>query len=202
MDARRLSRFTIADLLLITVIAALGVAYVVSNRRWAADVAELETLRDISGQLSVSDTNKIHAIGVPTVGKNKWQWHVFLPELPNDRYFQLHLVTGGVPARGIPENRGTPQVRSGFYNSGELMIVAEISQNPAGELVLAASFPKGEFSHPIENDEWLRGGGHSMVAVEPGKMQIVESEQPMVLLRMLPDGEATGGIMIFIDEAK
>jgi hypothetical protein len=197
--ARRLPRFTIANLLLITVIASLGVAYVVSNRKWTADVAELQSLRDISGQLTISDPSKIHAIGVPTVGKNKWQWHVYLPV---DREFQLHLVTGGVPSHGVPENLGTPQVRSGFYNSGEMLIVAEIAQNPAGDFVLSGSFPKGEFSHPIKNGDWVNRGGHSVVAVEPGHTQVVDPDQPMVLLRMLPDGTTAGGVMVFIDEFK
>ena len=200
--ARRLPRFTIGNLLLATVIAALVVAYVVTNRKWAADVAELQTLRDISGELTISDPAKIHAIGVPTVGRNKWQWHVYLPELPDDRRFQLHLVTGGVPSHGVPENRGTPQVRSGFYDSGEMLIIVEIGSNSSGDLVLSGSFPKGEFSHPIEDGAWLNGGGHSITAVEPGHTQVVDSDQPMVLLRMLPDGGIAGGIMVFIDEFK
>lgn len=196
---RRLPRFTVTNLLLTTAIASLVVAYIVANRKWAVDVEELQTLRNIAGQLTISDPSKIHAIGVPTVGKNKWRWHVHLPD---DREFQLHLVTGGVPLRSVAENRGTPQVRSGFYNSGEMLIVAEISQNLSSDQVLSASFPKGEFSHPIENGGWLTGGNYSIVTVEPGRTQIVESDQPMVLLRMVPDGATAGGIMVFIDEFK
>ena len=202
MVARWLPRFTIVNLLLVTVIAALVVAYIVANRKWAADLEELQTLRDISGKLTISDPAKMHAIGVPTVGKNKWRWHVYLPELPGGRRFQLHLVTGGVPSRGVPKNRGDAQVRSGFYNSGEMLIIVEIGNNSSGDLALSGSFPKGEFSHPIEDGAWLNGGGHSITAVEPGHTQVVDADQPMVLLQMLPDGETGGGIMVFIDEFK
>ena len=178
---RSRGRFSLASLLLLTAIVALVIALIVAKRTWKAEVAELQTLRDIAGHLTISDPNNVHVIGVPTVGAHHWRWRVYLPETQD---YLLHLVTGKVPREGVPANREAPQVRSGFPKSGEFLLTAALEQDRDGDWVLSASVPKRDFSHPIENPVWLESGGHGVTAIEPGETRSVDPGTPLVLLRL------------------
>jgi hypothetical protein len=161
---RRRLQFSLATLILLVTIAALVVALWTTSQRWKKDVAELQKLRDLVGELTISDPDKVHAIRVPSTGQLKWQWRVYLPA---GRQFRLRLITGDVPRAGVP----APGKAVGMYGfldcSGEFLLSANVEKNRRGTWVLAASAPPSwDGSNPFPNDEWLSGGGWSISQIE------------------------------------
>lgn len=195
-------QFSLATLILLVTIAALLVALWTTSQRWKKDVAELQRLRSLVGELTISDPDKVHAIRVPTTGELKWQWRVYLPE---GREFMLRLITGEVPRTGVPAHAF--RVRSHLYRSGEFILSANVEKDRWGTWVLAGSAPRWNFSHPLRNDEWAHGGGWSYSEIELGKTVSVEPGTPLVLVRVrvdergnTPEGPCDG-LMVVIEEA-
>jgi len=197
---RRL-QFSLATLILFVTIVALLVALWTTSQRWKKDAAELKRLRALVGELTISDPDKVHAIRVPTTGELKWQWRVYLPE---GREFVLRLITGEVPRTGVPAH--AYGVRSYLDRSGEFLLSANVEKDRRGTWVLAGSAPRWNFSHPLQNDEWARGGGWSFSEIELGKTISVEPGTPLVLVCVrvdeggrTPEGPCDG-LMIVIEE--
>ncbi len=164
------------------------------------DIQELQRLRDVAGELTISDDAKLHAIGIPESNPNEWKWHVYLP---TDRDYQVHLVVGKIPSRGVPERlSGTPQMRSGFAKSGEMIIGASLDHDSDDQWVLRCSPPKRDFAKRIESDAWLESKAYGVYSVSTGTTLTVDPDQPLVLLKIVPDNQSgfTDGVMIFVDE--
>lgn len=205
-DSRRPVRrlqFSLATLLLFSALAVLLVALWTTSRRWKDDAAELQKFRDQVGELTISDPDKVHAIGVPTVGALKWQWRVYLPR---SRRFRLYLVTGKVPKNGTSgPGKAVPSMYSPI-RSGEFLLSASVQKNYRGDWVLGASAPDWNGSSPFQNEDWLNRGGRTISQIGLGKTQSVDPGTPMVLVRLRVDqgGRAPetpcDGLMIFIQE--
>jgi hypothetical protein len=186
-------------------IAALVVAWWVTSQELEEATTELQQYRNEAGQLTITDRDKVHAIGVQVTGSLEWRWRVYLPE---SREFRLHLVTGDVPKTGAPGPGEAVGAYTPFRRSGEFLILAKVEKNPRGSWVVAASTPKRKLSSPFQNDAWLERGGRTVSQIGPGKTQFVAQGEPMVLLRLRVDQQGRApeapcdGLMISIEEIK
>jgi hypothetical protein len=215
-------RFSLATLILAATIVCLLVALWATSRRLqetrlelALAQDELQKYRNELGYLTISDSNKVHAIGVRTPGRLRWRWRVYLPE---NRRFRLHTVTGGVPKDGI----AAPGKRTGMSStiqSGECLLHAYVERGHNGKWLLFVDKPSGSGSVSIPENEgrWVEEGlGWSIQQIKPGSMQVFEPGRPAVLLRLRvhtivekhEDGrtsqrapeEPCDGLMIWIEE--
>ena len=186
-------RFSLATLILLATIVCLLVALWTTWRRQQEATSEAKMLRDEiqkyrdeMGYLTITDPSKAHAIGVPAHRNLQWQWRVYLPE---NRRFQLHVVTGGVPKEGVAgRGRGSGSTTSTF-RSGESLIYAEVQKDRNGQWVFHVEEGIAAGSSTIgihqTHERWIEGGaGWSTQHVNPGQTQTFEPGEPIVLLRL------------------
>lgn len=72
---------------------------------------DLRKLRDETGELSVDDPSKFHAIALDADEPNTWRWRLYTPK--GHRYF-WNITCGEIPADGVPSPG--PHVISGHSN--------------------------------------------------------------------------------------
>ena len=183
-------RFSLATLILAATIVCLLVALWATWRRlketrlelaWAQ--SELQKYRNELGYLTITDPNKVHAIGVRTPGRLQWRWRVYLPK---NRGFRLHAVTGAVMKDRIPG----PGRRMGRYSpipSGEFLLHAYVDKDHDGQWLLFVDEPRGTGSVSIPENEGPWVGGEAEFTIEqvgPGTTQSFEPGAPVVLLRL------------------
>jgi hypothetical protein len=216
-------RFSLATLLLVATIVCVLVALWATWRRLqetrielASAEDELQKYRDEMGYLTITDPNKVHAIGVRTPGRLQWRWRVYLPE---NRRFRLHTVTGAVPKDGIPGPGGRIGMSS-TIQSGEILLHAYVERDHKGQWLLHVDDASGggSVSIPENNGPWVGGeAGFTFEQVRPGNTQAFQAGAPVVLLRLRvhrivekqEDGttshrapeEPCDGLMIWIEEA-
>jgi len=219
-------RFSLATLILLATIVCLAVSLWTTSRRFRQATLEAETLRaeiqkyrEEMGYLTISDPSKVHAIGVHAHGNFKWQWRVYLPE---NRRFWMHVVTGGVPQRGVPAP-GTSSRSAWMVESGQSLFYAAVEKDQRDNWVFCVdegnSGSASQTGIHQAHEQWLeRGVGWTTEQVTPGRTQTFEPGQPIVLLRLrvhesvekAEDGttstssrepeEPCDGLMIWIDE--
>jgi hypothetical protein len=218
-------RFSLATLVLLATIVCLAVALWSTSRRFREATLQVEVLqeevqkyREEMGYLTISDPSKVHAIGVPALGRLKWQWRVYLPE---NRAFRVHAVTGGVPKEGVPAPPGTRSGSTSTMRSGELLIYAEVQKDRNGQWVLhveEGGMSAGSATIGIHqtHQRWLEHFSGWIEQVRPGQTQAFEPGEPIVLLRLRvheigektdhgrtsghPPEEPCDGLMIWIDQ--
>jgi hypothetical protein len=111
-DSRR-PRFSLQKLLLAVTIAAMAIGlFAIAQRNYSLQSAnsrlaqENRRLRDITGELSVDDPSRVHAIQLRTQSELEWAWLVWLPE--GSRYrLRCEGGEGEIPEKGWPAHGGT-----------------------------------------------------------------------------------------------
>ena len=193
-------QFSLATLFVVFTIAAVLIAGWAASRRLDDAAAEIQKYRNEVGQLTIADRQRVHAIGVRVTGRLEWKWRVYLPE---NRRFQLRLVTGGVPQRGTPEPGESLGSSMPFQGSGEFLVLAKVEKDYRGEWGLAANTPDFVVFSPIPSFDWLQRGGWGASEIGPGGTNSVEPGQPMVLLRARIGQQPPtpcDGLMVLIEE--
>ncbi len=100
-EPRRL-RFSLATLLLVTTIAAMGITITLLMREVGPLRAEVKFLREERGKLWVQDESKIHVIRIPDYtdeGVNKYRVY-----LPPGRNYKCVYQANDIPRKEIPSN--------------------------------------------------------------------------------------------------
>lgn len=215
-------RFSLATLILVATIICVLVALWATSRRLeetrhqlASVQDELQKYRDELGYLTITDPNKVHAIGVRTPGRLQWRWRVWLP---GNRRFRLHTATGGVPQDGI-SGFGEIVFMSSTIRSGEFLLHAYIEKDHKARWLLHVEVPSGGGSVFIPENEgpWVGGeAGYNIEQVRPDRTHSFQPGAPAVLLRLRvltivekhDDGstsyrapeEPCDGLMIWIEE--
>ncbi len=196
----RRPRFSLRTLLLLTTIAALGVAVWKLGSEVVPMRAEVRRLRVEVGDLVVEDESKLYAIQAHTDSELTWKWRMWIP--PGKSY-RIRCVDGPVPKDGFTEGGGTIYLHS----SGEFWVAYRIRRNPRdGKWYSSLSHAEGGVGKDLQ--EWVEwrsistetsGVGHMSVACDP--------DSPQVLIRHRvkkigePNGfeEPTSGFMIWIE---
>jgi len=92
-------RYSLLNLLLVTAIVALSIALYLSRSRLAEVEAEADRVRNLFGELSVTDRFAVHAISIPTGEAMNWRWRVYLPA---GHDFGVYAYKGQFDAAGLP----------------------------------------------------------------------------------------------------
>jgi hypothetical protein len=133
-------RISILTALLLMTILGMALAIVQLWRELVPLRAELRQLRDETGRLSISDPQKMHAIGVRTNEPLLWKWRIWVPE--GAKVF-LGAKWGDVPATGVPTNAQMDQL-----DPGEQWIEMRVDQDPKDNS-WRASLESKRWKHPI-----------------------------------------------------
>ncbi len=109
---RNWPRLSLATLLLLVTVAALGVSHFLTSRDLEEAQAELTEYRYQYGHLKVKDPKRIHLLSHVNQS-NPWKWHAYFPQ---DQKFKL---VAGIGVFGPNE---TPEIES-LKPIGEMMVV-------------------------------------------------------------------------------
>lgn len=96
---KRLPRVSLLNLLLLVALVASLLSHATLVRDLSRARAELRSLRNEVGALTITDGRKPHAIQLDTGDPNHWKWRV---RVPDGRRYSLRFVHGGVPLTGLP----------------------------------------------------------------------------------------------------
>jgi hypothetical protein len=214
-------KFSIRDLLLVTVIVALTIGWWVEHRavsRLAEEKArteqEVKQLRDQLGRLTVADEKKLHAIAIaPDLARveKRWRWRL---HFPSDRPFRVCCAFSGLPQSGVPAG---DQVL--YDTKGEFTLNASAVKDQQGVWKLVLDCDTGpNITMPIQNATWL-DDNLSVTISQTGKRgtESVDPGKPLVLLRLrrsknvevggkvigqTVEMNPTDGIMLWVEEMK
>jgi len=118
-------RFSLSTLLLVTTIAALGVAVWQLGREVVPMREEVRRLRDEVGDLFVEDESKLCAIRVRTDDDLTWKWRVWIPPGRGYRLRTDQVAGHKVSKEGFGTRGGTITMR----DSGEYWVKYQIRQD-------------------------------------------------------------------------
>jgi len=108
-------RFSILTLLLLTAIVALTITVVQFYRELTPLRAEVKQLRDETGQLTIEDPTKTHAIRLPTENDEPRRYRVYLPP---GRTYSLNYQVNRIPEQGVGEFPNPHELQPGEYLVG------------------------------------------------------------------------------------
>lgn len=109
------ARFSILTLLLLTAIVALTITVVLFYRELEPLRSELKKLREETGQLTIVDPSKIHAIRLPTEDDEPRRYRIYLP--PGATY-NFNYQANRIPKQGVGEFPNPHQLQPGEYLVG------------------------------------------------------------------------------------
>ena len=186
--ARFRFQFSLASLLLFTTIVCLSVALWVTGIKYQRAQSELQRYRDELGHLTISDPNKVHAIGLKKSDSSNWYWHVHIPE---GRKCYLRYVVGDIPNGDDPKTSGSLEL-----TAGESTVFARMESNLEGKKALRIGFDvrgrsttsgvdglSNSVSLEGKGFEWLRGtvfysygANKHTVSAEPGTWLLLKQQ--------------------------
>ena len=195
-------RFSVLNLLLVTVILSMGL---VIFRQWR-DIEGMRKQLGASGFLHVDDQRNYYAIAVPTYDKLTWRWRVWLP--PGERY-QLAALCNQVPAEGFPdESTGIGVMRfgknqstnglSGFSPGEKIITVAIRKEGQQQRLVFDVQSVDGRLIYRSQRTTLKQNGGiwpdkQGIVFARGGVGQLQYAQEEAVEFLLLRNRTTTSG---------
>ncbi len=208
-------RFSLLNFMLLVTIICLGVGLWSQSRERAKLWDEVQKWRKEAGYFEIQDTQRVHAVRLPSIEDLTWRWRLYVPA---GKQYKLHHMQGE-----IPRETGGSTTGHGWevLESGEYVVTCAIRKSARGTWQLVFHTPSGRDASGIDDEYlgWLQSPGHTSQAtgVQDG-VKLKRNEEPLVLLhlRALPNatvdvsgsqslgssnfpGGATDGLMIWID---
>lgn len=168
---------------------------------------EVRELRDETGQLTIEDAEKIHAIQMATDYPLAWKWRVYIP---SGRKILLRHHVDQITKEGLPQNSGYLTL----VGPKEVIVTVKLDQQPDGRWRCGIT-SDGATSYepfPEEASRWLKKGKSGSLTHQVGRTVAVErAGEPLVLLRQrvfyekgtIPpriEPAETDGILVWLDE--
>ena len=200
---------SLLSVLLMVTVVALAVPLWKLGRESQKQKAELTTLRNEAGYLTIDDASKLQAIRVKTGNPLIWRWKLHLPA---EKDFFLLAFVGDLPPKGQ-----LPDVRSGLirlpgppwkHRVHEPQIVEiAIIRDVEGKLVLRHAFGGISSQHELSDEQQLLFTEAGM-SVDDGVRAETKSTEPgkdLVLLNnhrrpKSQSSKARRGIMVWVEE--
>jgi hypothetical protein len=174
----RRARFSLATLLLVMALAALGVTVWQLYAELVPMRVELRRLRDEVGELSIEDKTKLNAIAVRTKEPFTWKWRVWIP---SGRKYQLHYADRDIPRQGFPRGHGMLFISE----PGEMWIEYRISRDPnTGKWMDKLSTSNGSVGS--SQQDWVEaprrtssvsGVGTTTAEMPPGEIALITRQK-------------------------
>ena len=105
-------RISILTAILLTTIVAMSIVIAQFWREIGPLRAEVRSLRNETGRLSIADPTKLYSIEVRTQVERAWKWRVWVPQ---GETAMVHVQWGKVPKAGVPPSSGSIQLESGEH---------------------------------------------------------------------------------------
>lgn len=173
-------RMSLRTLLLIVMFFAMGIAIWRLNYEIGPLRTEVRKLRDETGQLTIDDPDRIHAIQLATDYPLAWKWRIYVPEGRTARlFYQAHSV----PNDGFPKTPNRPRTVTG---PKEVIVTVKIDQQTDDQWRVGMAFDGGTSYQliPVEATRWLDSGSAGWSVGKVGRsVSVEENDQPIVLLR-------------------
>lgn len=132
-EPRRL-RFSLATLLLVTTIAAMGITITLLMREIGPLRAEVKKLREETGKLWIEDEAKIHAIQVPSEEEGAERAYKFRIALPPGRKYKFCYSSTNIPATGLPDSSTKDHILEPREWTVKVAFQPELDQNTGNRL--------------------------------------------------------------------
>ena len=202
---RRRFQFSLATLLWLTTVVACLAALGITYRSLRETRRELQAARSLlaacrveMGYLDVSDPNKIYARGLRTMEPYKWSWRIYLPK---NLRFKLRASIVGIPYEAVPSTSDSDIL----LMPGEHIIDASAILSRDEKWGLHIKILDGPGVDHDMPSGW--NDGCETVGVFETKQEVVDSNSPLVLLRLrriknVYYYQPCNGLMIWIEEVK
>ena len=174
----RRPRISLQTLLLLVTIVAMALVIWQLNSELIPMREEVQTLRDETGQLTISEAEKIHAIQMATDYPLAWKWRVYIPD---GRKVDLSHHTHQIPKESLPKTNGHE-----IAGPGEFVVTVKLDKQPDGRWRSSLScngvttfqiFPEGASG-------WLtEGHSGSQFKQVHRTVSVEKSGEPFVLMR-------------------
>lgn len=105
-------RISLLNAILLTAIIAMAIVIAQFWREIGPLRAEVRSLRNETGRLSIDDPTRLYAIEVRTQAERTWKWRVWVPQ---GETAMVSVQWGKVPKAGVPRSSGSIQVESGEH---------------------------------------------------------------------------------------
>ena len=195
--------FSVLGLLLLVLVAAVIIGYAVNasrlyeaQRQLSEANRQLEILRQETGQLTIKDRTKFHAVAVPVDEPNTWRWRIFLPK--GHRY-AWRIATKDIPPNSVPnKDVGTAGITNAPYweTDNEALVTATLRKTEAGDWRLAVIPVMGQGKHkfyghavtiPKEELAWMFevGSTDGQVLAQNGSV-VRDPAGPFIFLQRRP----------------
>lgn len=155
-------RFSIATLLLVTAIIAIGLSHIRTSQELGRVQRELTTARNELAYLNTEDTDQIYAVSLPTFGPLQWRWRI---QLPDTGRYGLRSSFAQIPESGLPaevsnHNHVFLDRHAKPLAGGDPFILSlAIFQDQNGDWKLTTQSPERGETSPIKNPPaWLDAG--------------------------------------------
>lgn len=172
-------RLSLKSMLVAVTMIAIAFAFIQLSSELRPLRTEVQRLRDETGQLTIENRKRIHAIQIATDYPLAWKWRVYIPAGKKVRVaHQNHKI----PKDGLPQAKDT------YYLSGPLEFVVKVTidKQPDGKWRTAIS-RDGITSYrtfPEDAITWLTKGDSGSSLRQVGRsVSVEETGRPMVLLR-------------------
>ena len=106
--------------LLLVAVVGTGISHWFTSRELKQTLEELQSLRNRTGQITLSNADHFHAIALPITEGVTWEWRLHIP--PGNKYRMRWAIGHAIPRRGFPEE----------FDSDDLdeVLFSEVPQSP------------------------------------------------------------------------
>ncbi|WP_425395586.1 hypothetical protein [Aeoliella sp.] len=187
--------FSLRTLLWVTLVVCMGIATWNMSRKLHRAEAELRTLRDEVGRLTIEDRTMFHAIAIDTGEEHTWRWRCFFPK--GYRY-SVHAASKEIPTKGIPQSAGLGSYSNETVEEDiEVVVTARLRKAEDGAWRLTVTSRSGDgksrkipdlaINIPAEDMAW-RETHSSVLSGTMGKSTTVtqEATEPIILRTYRP----------------
>ncbi|MEZ6072575.1 MAG: hypothetical protein R3C10_20515 [Pirellulales bacterium] len=183
---RRRPQFSLLTLMLMTSIVALAITVVMLYREVGPLRRELKQLRDETGQLTIDDATKLHAIRVDTQDELEWKWRIWVPK---GAQYRLRAEGGSIPEQGYPDSGGTIVISE----PGEYVVRYLIRRDPrSGEWRGSLHLNSGSVGE--DPQPWVDWSTRSISSSGVGtSTQSFDTDQTVELIRHRVSQQSQGG---------
>ncbi len=140
---------------------------------------EVQRLRDETGQLTIEDPKRLHAIQMPTDYPLAWKWRVYIPAGRNVR---LSHHTHQISKEGLPKTYNGSKI----FGPKEFVVTVKIDKQPDGQWRSGVSCD-GITTYRIFPEDairWLnKGSAGSTIKQVHRDVSMEQAGEPLVLLR-------------------
>lgn len=221
-------KFSTTALLALVAIVAAWFSNFLSHKKLARTQEQLRVLRELYGELDVTDPTVLHSLQLPSSAyqdeaSQVWRWQVYLPAdksyMLQARYGDQVGLTGSPPSEA--DSRGTNLILSGEEFSDPFVLTFTARQQQNGRLLLALETQSSNDSSPaqtqvqlngetISNASWIfESLGFSQPLARPQETRR-HASGPFILLRLRKaedsgggwanDPDPTSGLVVWLEE--